>query len=183
MSLYTHFANKDELLDLMYLEVIRHLYTDDRHQRWQEEMLALCRRIYTTLIQHPNWMPLLGRSSQTIDVPVRERLLGMMVADGIPPELAFSMMTSAALSTMGFVLAQLTFRDPASGQSRISQRMTALRQWAETASDAPLTREAVTTKGEFDMPDVFERTAIALLKGYEGMAREAREAREAQGTS
>jgi AcrR family transcriptional regulator len=175
MSLYTHFANKDELLDLMYAEVIRHLYSDERHETWQEELLALCRRIYATLIQHPNWMPLLGRAAKSMDVPVRERLLAMMAKDEINPDLAFSMMTSAAVSTMGFVLAQLTFRDPASGQSRMAQRIDALREWAENAEGAPLTREAVITKGEFDMPDMFERTAIALLKGYEQMARDARQ--------
>jgi len=35
MSLYTHFANKDELMDLMVSEIVRHLYRDNGNATWQ----------------------------------------------------------------------------------------------------------------------------------------------------
>jgi AcrR family transcriptional regulator len=61
MSLYTHFRNKNELLDLMLMEIAARIYICERHPTWQAEMLALCRRVYHLLSEHPKWIPLLSR--------------------------------------------------------------------------------------------------------------------------
>ena len=175
MSLYSYFGNKDELLDLMYAEVVRHLYRDSGQQTWQDEIHQLCRGIYTTLLQHPNWTPLLARRAAPMDVPVRERLLAMMVADGMQAELAFGVLSSCALATTGLVIAQLTLRDP-SGQSSLDRRYEALTEWSRTqAKDSPVTREALSRERPFDVADMFARTLAALVRGFEVLAREARD--------
>jgi len=173
MSLYTHFANKDELLDLMYGEMVRHLYRDCGNTTWQAELTGVCRHIYSTVLEHPKWVPLLSRRATPIELPVRERLLSMMAADDIAPELGFGILSSAGLATIGLVIAQLTFLDEGSNAS-LDQRYRILRDWSETATTAPLTRQAVSARQELHMRDVFERTLAALVKGYEAMAREAR---------
>jgi len=166
MSLYTHFANKDELIDLMYSEMVRHLYEDGGNATWQAEIAAVCRRIYATLLEHPKWVPLLARSSTPIDVPVRERILTMMAADGITPDTGLGVLSSTGLATVGLVVAQLTYLDEM-GQASLSQRYQVLREGSTTATTAPLTREAVRAMQELHMHDVFERTLAALIKGHE----------------
>ncbi len=58
MSLYTHFANKEELLDLMYTEVSLRIYADEQHPTWQTELFALSKRVLRTLGDHPRWIDL-----------------------------------------------------------------------------------------------------------------------------
>jgi AcrR family transcriptional regulator len=173
MSLYTHFSNKDELLDLMYSGIVRHLYQDEGNTTWQAELTAVCRRIYATFLEHPNWMPLLSRRATPIDVPLRERILSMMATDGIDPEFGFGILSSSSLATTGLVIAQLTYLDEA-GQSSLSQRYQVLREAGASVVAAPLTRAAVSVKQEFHMREIFERTLTALVRGFEVMARDAR---------
>jgi AcrR family transcriptional regulator len=83
MSLYTHFRNKNELLDLMLMEIAARIYICERHPTWQAEMLALCRRVYHLLSEHPKWIPLLSRPVWPVELPLREHMLKLMVDDGI----------------------------------------------------------------------------------------------------
>lgn len=170
MSLYTHFANKDELMDLMVGEIIRHLYRDNGKNTWQTELEALCRRIYAVLLEHPNWTPLLSRATPSSDAPVRERLLAMMVADGMRPEQAFSVFSSAVVSTAGLVVAEHTLN----GEAAQDRRYQNLKSWSEATNDIPVTREAMATSGRFAMQEVFDVTLRSLVLGFEAMARDAR---------
>jgi len=170
MSLYTHFANKDELMDLMVSEIVRHLYRDNGNATWQSELEALCRRIYAVLLEHPNWTPLLSRAKPSSDAPVRERLLAMMVADGMRPEQALSVFSSAVVSTAGLVVAEHTLN----GEAEQERRYQNLKSWSELAADSPVTREAMASSGRFAMQEVFDVTLRSLVLGFEAMAREAR---------
>src|SRR5689334_14159989 len=105
MSLYSHFSNKEELLDLMYGEIVRRMYIDQGFPSWQEELFVLCKNVRSVLLEHPRWTQLLARPISPVAVPVRERLLSLMTRDGLTPEGAFTALSGALLSTTGFVLA------------------------------------------------------------------------------
>ncbi len=162
MSLYSHFVNKEQLLDLMYGEIVRRLYPDQGNASWQSELLALCRHIRAVLLEHPHWTELLARGTTPLDVPVRERILAMMVAEGMTPELAWTALSGAALSSTGFVLAELTMRSQ-NGASSIEQRHEALRERTQPAVDAPVPPAAVAPS--FDLDAVFAFTLRALVEG------------------
>jgi AcrR family transcriptional regulator len=165
MSLYSHFANKEVLQDLMYGEIVRRLYPDQGHATWQEELLALCRHIRSVLLQHPNWTPLLARPVAPVGVPVRERILSLMVADGMASDVAFMAMSGAALSATGLVLTELALRNP-QRTSDIEKRYERIREWASTAEDVPATRAGMTSP-RFDLERVFLLTLRALIRGLE----------------
>jgi len=166
MSLYSHFTNKDELLDLMSGETIRRLYPDQGHATWQLELFALCQHMRAQLLQHPRWTPLLSRPAAPVDVTVRERILALMVGDRIAPETAFSALSAASLSSVGFVLAELTLRGPEGGSS-IEQRYEHLRQWSLDAPDQPVTRASVAGVPKLDLDATFSFALQALIRGFE----------------
>lgn len=173
MSLYTHFSSKEELLALMISEILGHIYQDDGHPTWQAELEALCRRIYAAFLAHPHWAPLLSRGMPKTEVAVRERLLAMMVADGMRAEQAFSVLSSAVLSTMGLVAAGHSLRTP-NGDSAVERRYEEIREVSAGAIQSPVTREAVVDRAQLAMRDVFDMTLRSLLRGFEVLAREAR---------
>jgi AcrR family transcriptional regulator len=164
MSLYSHFTNKEQLLDLMYGEICRRLYPDQGHTNWQAELLALCQHIRALLLEHPHWTELLARATAPLDVPVRERMLTMMVAEGMMPEVAWTALSGAALSSTGFVLAELTMRDQEGG-SAIEQRYEKLRELARSRNGEPVTTAAVNGEAKFDLDAVFVFTLRALVQG------------------
>ncbi len=163
MSLYSHFINKEQLLDLMYGEIVRRLYPDQGHTTWQAELLALCQHIRAVLLEHPHWTELLSRATTLADVPVRERILSMMVAEGMSPDIAYAALSGAALSSTGFVLAELTMRAQ-NGESSIEQRFEKLREWSQTTESAPLTTAAVKDT-KFDVDAVFAFVMRSLVEG------------------
>lgn len=173
MSLYTHFSSKEQLVDLMMREILAHLYQDAGHSTWQAELEALCRRIYAAFLAHPHWTPLLSRGLPKAEVAVRERILAMMVADGMRAEQAFSVLSSAVLSTMGLVAAGQALCTP-SGNSTVEQRYEEIRQLSVDAPGSPVTREAVVDRAQLAMRDVFDVTLRSLVRGFEVMARETR---------
>jgi AcrR family transcriptional regulator len=164
MSLYSHFANKEQLLDLMYGEIVRRMYPDQAHTSWQSELFALCQHIRGVLLEHPHWTALLSRPAAQHSVPVRERILAMMVSDGMSPDVALMALSGAALSSIGFVLGELSLRT-SSGDSTLVQRYERLREWSETAEDAPVTSRAMAKTGRFDPDAVFLFTLRALVQG------------------
>ena len=126
MSLYTHFANKEELLDLMYQEVTRRLYVDSGNEAWQAEMLAIAQNVRATLLAHTGWTHLLSRRAPPTSVPVRERLLALMVQGGMSSSGALRSLSSVIASAIGLTLFELTFMEP-DGSSRLTQRLDALK--------------------------------------------------------
>ncbi len=101
MSLYVHFANKQELLDLMAAEVTRRLYADAGHATWEAEFVSLCHQVHGILLEHPHWAALLARPIPATVLPLRERLLTLMVEGGIPLREAFTAVSNAGLVSLG----------------------------------------------------------------------------------
>jgi len=94
----------------------------------------------------------------------------MMVADGMRPEQALSVFSSAVVSTAGLVVAEHTLN----GEAEQERRYQNLKSWSELAADSPVTREAMASSGRFAMQEVFDVTLRSLVLGFEAMAREAR---------
>jgi AcrR family transcriptional regulator len=168
MSLYTHFKNKSELLDLMYAEIAGRMYCGESHATWQAELLALCRRVRDLLAAHPRWIPLLSRPVSPLAIPVRERVLKLMVADGIAAIDALLALSSAVLTAIGLVLVESATTAPG-GESALEKRFDRLKEWSETSaalSDTQ-TRAAVSEVPGFELERVFEVTIGALVTGFE----------------
>lgn len=164
MSLYSHFANKEQLLDLMYGEIVRRMYPDQGHTSWQSELFALGQHIRGVLLEHPNWTELLSRPAAQHAVPVRERVLALMVSDGFAPDAALTAFSGAVLSSIGFVLGELTLRT-SEGESSLTHRYERLREWSGTTEDAPVTSSAMAKTERFDADAVFLFTLRALVQG------------------
>jgi AcrR family transcriptional regulator len=107
MSLYSHFSNKAELLDLMVAEVKIRLFSAEELDSWQEEVLATSCRIRAVLTEHPRWVPLLLRRAPEQRVPWWERTLARMQADGLALGRAVTGLTGAVLLAEGLVLLEL----------------------------------------------------------------------------
>jgi len=169
MSLYTHFANKEELLDLMYVELARRLYPDSGEQTWQGELAALARHVRSTLLAHPHWTPLLSRRvSVTSAVAVRERILTLMVESGIRADAALAGVSAVVLGTIGFVLAEHRFRE-GDGSSAFDRRFERLKTHFEEQPEGeePTTRLAFAGTPSFAMQKSFEMMLETLIMGLE----------------
>lgn len=164
MSLYTHFVNKDGLLELMYEEMSRRLYRDSGQASWQAELAALTGHVRSTLLAHPHWCRILTRLSAPPDIPVRERMLSLMTAGGIPAEHALNCLTSALLTTVGLTYLELSFRE-AERHSTIVRRF--------YAEDAAANEAAPQSRGpsqldaaRFDLEGAFRLAVAALIDGF-----------------
>ena len=168
MSLYTHFANKEELLDLMYAEMSRRMYADTGHDTWQAELHGLAQQVRATLLAHPRWANLLSRPTPGTSAVVRERLLAMMTASGMQPAGALRCFSTAMVVAIGLSLVELTFREP-DGASSFARRFERLRTWFEQEGTAgePLSREAFAASHRFDLGETFELAIRTLIAGTE----------------
>jgi AcrR family transcriptional regulator len=167
MSLYTHFANKEELLDLMYAEVARRLYADSGHDRWQAELSALAHHFRQTLLAHPHWTPILSRPAPPTMVAVRERILKLMVEAGISSDEALRGLSAVIVGTMGLVLVELTFREPdgASSFARRFERNRTLFEAEHAPSSEPTSRAAFAKVRHFDFDETFRFSLETLIDG------------------
>jgi len=169
MSLYTHFANKEELLDLMFGELSRRLYADTGSDTWQAELQALVHHMRQTLLAHPRWTPLLSRPAPPTMSPVRERILKMMVGSGIPADEALQGLSSAIVSGMGLVLVELTFREP-DGAASFARRFERIRELYEkepSPGAEPTSRDAFAKVRHFNFDEIFRFTLKTLIAGIE----------------
>jgi AcrR family transcriptional regulator len=116
MSLYSHFSSKDELLDLMHAEVTQRLFAEEQYATWQAALVAVCTRLRDVLMAHPHWVPLLSRTTSFVPVAVRQRLLELLLADGVSHAWANAALASALVVAKGLVLLELadTSAGPAS---------------------------------------------------------------------
>jgi AcrR family transcriptional regulator len=161
MTLYTHFDNKGELLDLMHAEVARQLYEDKGNPTWQAELLAVCRHYRATLVEHPRWAPLLARPVKAVAVPFRERVLRLMEGDGFTPEKAAAGLTGAMLLAFGLTLVELTMMNPEE-EPAVSREAPA-RTWptlppasADSEAEPPEARRAESFDNEKNLDFVVE---------------------------
>ena len=169
MSIYTHVKNKEQLFDFMYSEVMRRLYADAGHPTWQAEYVSMCHQVRQTLLHHPRWAPLLSRPAPAISVPLRERMLALMTADGLALDEAFSAISHGALMSIGYALVELNFRD-AAGSSSLANRFERLKQWAEqpVADESDrLTRAAIARATRFDLSALFAPSIGIYVSGLE----------------
>ena len=167
MSLYTHFANKEELLDLMFAEVSRRLYADTGRDTWQEELAALSHQLRRGLLEHPRWTPLLSRPTPTLDITTRQRLLRMMIEAGMAPEIALRTLSSGMLVAVGLALVELTFREP-NGESSFGKRFDRLRTWLENEAppgDNDAARAGMVGMRRLDLSENFEFAMQTLVDG------------------
>ena len=169
MSLYSRFANKEELLDLMYAEVAFRLYADAEHSTWQGAVEALCHQVRRVLLEHPRWVPLLSRPALPMAVPLRERALELMTAAGMAPEDALASLTNASLISLGLTLVELSFRGP-SGASHLAERFEQLLKSTEDprfAKQHPVTRAAFARMRHLDLSRNFAGSVSTLIQGLE----------------
>jgi AcrR family transcriptional regulator len=167
MSLYTHFANKEELLNLMYAEIAFRIYADAEHQTWQDGLRALCFQVREGLLAHPKWMPLLTRPAIPLAVPLRERILTLMGAAGIPADAAISSVTKAALWALGLTMVELSFQKP-DGASSLTDRLEGLRKWSATgATQDAVTRKAFAKMRPLDLGNTFADLVDVFVLGLE----------------
>lgn len=167
MSLYTHFANKEALLDLMYSEISRRLYHDSGRSTWQAELAALGLHVRGMLLAHPHWTPLLTRRRAPVSIPVRERILALMVADGIPLEQGVEYLTSAIMTTFGLTFVELSFRS-ADAPAGFETRSPSSRERVASPrppSERPTPRAAF-GEAHFDLERSFRLSLAALIAGY-----------------
>jgi TetR/AcrR family transcriptional regulator, tetracycline repressor protein len=166
MSLYTHFVNKEGLLDLMNAEISRRLYRDFGQRSWEAELSALSLHVRRTLLEHPHWAPLLTRPTAPTSSPVRERVLSLMISCGIPPELGLEFLTSALLTTFALTFVELRFRESDGGSNRLEgfdSVKTGVIE-AEGEPEPPPTRVAFAGT-YFDLESTFRRSLSALIEG------------------
>jgi AcrR family transcriptional regulator len=168
MSLYSHFTNKEDLLTLMYAAVAKRLYEDHGRDTWQDELAASCHQVRSVLLEHPNWIPLLSRPAPASAIPLRERLLAMMVASGMTPETALSGVSSGIVMTMGLVLVQLNILH-GDGTSAIARRFELVREWMESSpeGDHAVTNRAFRRINPFDFDQSHAFAIHAYIRGLE----------------
>ncbi len=166
MSLYTHFANKEGLLDLMNEEISRRLYRDCGQTSWQEELSALSLHVRRTLLEHPHWAPLLTRPALANSSPVRERVLALMVAAGVPAEKGLEFLVSALLTTFALTFVELRFRE-SSGSSSLLVRFDSVQAGLDQQDgkiEEPTSRVAF-AGAHLDLESTFRRSVSALIVG------------------
>ena len=169
MSLYTHFSNKNELLDLVYGEVSRRIYPAEKPpSSWQADLLEVCCHMRNVLTEHPRWIQLLARPSAPLSVPLRERILKQMVDAGVAPGAAMAALATSILTTIGLVLADVTLRD-ADGQAALAKRFDRLRVWAEASRDDEnrVTRMATSKLRRLNLEETFLLAMRSLIAGFE----------------
>ena len=171
MSLYTHFAAKEELLEAMYLEGARQLCRDNGAATWQAELSAFSHRVREQFLAHPNWLKLFTRPKMRTPSAHHERFLKLMLDAGFSLELAHEALLQARLIALGFALVELVFRCP-DGDSTLEERWQGLRQQAEEAEfgeSHPLTVAAMRTLPHLDLTARFERAIQIAISGLEAL--------------
>jgi AcrR family transcriptional regulator len=165
MSLYTHFANKEELLDLMYHELSRRLYADSGDPSWRQELRHLASQVLGLLREHPHWTNLLSRPKRPFSSPVRERVLALMVADGIEPGVALRGLAAVLMFAVGQVLLERHY--DLEDTSAIERRFDYVREMVESEppDQSPATRAGFARVRKLDMASNFEFAVDAMILG------------------
>lgn len=168
MSLYTHFAKKEQLLDLMYAQLSQDLYPGLEHTTWQSALSAFCHNIHRLLLAHPHWTPLVSRAAPVVALPQREHLLSLMTRTGITAERSMSILSSAGLLSLGFSMVEQSFRD-CDGVSRLAKRFDKLREYGDGATFAqqnPVTHQALLAhSSSLDLSEKFRIIVDAFIAG------------------
>lgn len=107
MSLYTHFARKEQLLDLMFDRILEHLLDVPSQATWERDLEGACRHARKVLLVHPHWLPLLTRVSvPPLSLAFYDRLVRGMRKEGFAGETAMHAFSSVLGYTLGAVLVE-----------------------------------------------------------------------------
>jgi AcrR family transcriptional regulator len=90
-SLYAHVANKDELLDLLLDRVSAQVIVPDPDpEHWQDQLRDVLRGLYRVLNEHADIARIaLGTVPTGANtLRVSDRMLGILLAGGVPPQIA-----------------------------------------------------------------------------------------------
>jgi len=107
-TLYRHFTSKEEILvhvvDHVLGEVSQHLPEIAVESTWQEQLVAIADALFQTLKEHPkvvslfdNHVPLGPRG-----LAGREAAIGILLANGFPPQIAARAYTAVGHYVIGF---------------------------------------------------------------------------------
>lgn len=169
MSLYTHFAKKEQLLDLMYEEIAQRIYPGPELTTWPAALSGFCHNLRQVLLDHPQWTPLVSRPAAVLSLPARERLLSLMTQSGISAERALAMLSSAGLLALGLTTVEQSYRDEA-GVSQFARRLENLRTRSEDpafVAQNPVTRQALKRSSRLDLSEHFRSVVTAFIAGLE----------------
>jgi AcrR family transcriptional regulator len=175
MSLYSHFAKKEELLDLMYEQVCQQIYPGTEDDNWQAALTRFCHNLRELLVAHPKWVPLMSRPAPVLSLPGRERLLQLMTQAGIPAEQSMSILSSAGMFGLGLVMVELSCRqgDVVSGLAKRYENLRACSEDAAFAEKNPITRLALAQAPSLDLSENYRSMVEAFVAGLDQRARRA----------
>jgi AcrR family transcriptional regulator len=111
MSLYNHFASKDEILDRMIDLIVSEIDVPTSEADWKTAMRRRANSAHEVLLRHP-WAPALFESRRNLS-PVRLRyadsVLGILRAGGFPLELAYDAFLTLDSYVYGFTLQEVNW--------------------------------------------------------------------------
>ena len=107
MSLYTYFASKEQLHDLMFERLVERLFRSHGGATWQHEFETACRHARSELLAHPHWLPLLTRPVLPVTwLGFYDHMLRLMAKAGFPRDAAVHAFSSGMSFALGFVLTE-----------------------------------------------------------------------------
>jgi len=111
MSLYTHIASKDELLDLMADELVGRVADEPaREDHWREAVSASARRLHQGFIEHP-WLVAAFRDRRQPGpntARYAQQLLTAVAPLDLPPQTAWTLLGIVNDYTLGHALRVVT---------------------------------------------------------------------------
>jgi len=128
MSLYAHFAGKEQLHDLMFDRLVQRLFPAHGGSTWQHEFETAGRHARALLLAHPHFIPLLTRTVvPPSSLGFYDHLLRLMAEDGFSSDAAVHAFSSAMSFTLGFVLTE-RMMTPRPGEVVPLRRLALLRE-------------------------------------------------------
>ncbi len=119
MTLYAYFQSKEQLLDLMSVEVASRLLNVAERSTWQGALEALCHHVRATALAHPSWLPLVWRLELPQSAAVRDHILALMTRARIPERLAARSILEATSLSLGLAQLELSLGRPYGSTARL----------------------------------------------------------------
>jgi TetR/AcrR family transcriptional regulator, tetracycline repressor protein len=156
-SLYHHFKDKDEILREVqhYLMETEGLAPDPgEHTHWREVVSLAVTRHRASMLKHPNCAPLMVGPARLRSFGARERLASMMLDQGVPARLIYTIIDSVEVLASGSALLNPQNEPP---RERLN---------IEGRTDLPNLRKALRSSGN-SSDRVFKAQLNVLLDGWE----------------
>jgi AcrR family transcriptional regulator len=109
MSLYAHFQNKMDLVELMREALVARLLTVPMRESWRATLEQLCCHVRTAILANPGWLSLLGPRLPLESSPIASAVEALMIAEGISARVASRTVLDGFLLSLGLAQAQLLF--------------------------------------------------------------------------